>query len=113
MIQFNNKKNLIRSYESMKRMEDMPGVTGALVSVTISQSLYEISKAVHDEVGNALYKKYNCYFHDCLDHPEYLVDIIQQIFGDGHISIIHNINKKLEEFSYQKPINEFLLGLHK
>ncbi|MBS3926591.1 MAG: hypothetical protein KGZ34_07885 [Nitrosarchaeum sp.] len=94
-------------------MEDMPGVTGALISVTISQTLYEISEAVHDDVGNALYKKYNCYFHDCLNHPEYLVDVIQQIFGDGYISIIHSINKKLEEFSYQKPINEFLLGLYK
>jgi hypothetical protein len=94
-------------------MNDMPGVTSALVSVTIGQSLYEISEAAHDDVGNALYKKYKCYFHDCLEHPEYLVDVLKQVFGDGYLSIIISINKKLEEFSYQKPIKEFLLGINK
>lgn len=94
-------------------MNDMPGVTSALVSVTIGQSLYEISEAAHDDVGNALYKKYKCYFHDCLEHPDYLVDVLKQVFGDGYLSIIISINKKLEEFSYQKPIKEFLLGINK
>lgn len=94
-------------------MNDMPGVTSALVSVTIGQSLYEISEIVHDDVGNALYKKYKCYFHDCLEHPDYLVDVLKQVFGDGYLSIIISINKKLEEFSYQKPIKEFLLGINK
>ena len=91
----------------------MPGVTSALVSVVIGQSLYEISEAVHEDVGKALYKKYKCYFHDCLEHPDYLVDVLKQVFGDGHISIINNINKKLEEVSHQKAINEFLLGINK
>jgi len=94
-------------------MEDMPGVTAALISVAIGQSLSEISEAAHEDVGNALYKKYKCYFHNCLDHPEYLVDVLKQVFGDGYISIVSNINKRLEEFSYQKPINEFLLGINK
>lgn len=94
-------------------LDNIPNVTSALVSVTISQSLYEISEAVHDDVGNALYKKYNAYFDNCLEHPEYLIDILQNIFGDGYISIVNNINKRLEEFSYQKPINKFLLELYK
>ncbi|MFB5604683.1 MAG: hypothetical protein ACE5Q5_04400 [Nitrosarchaeum sp.] len=94
-------------------MEDSSKITSALISVTISQALYEISEALHEDVGNALYKKHKCYFHDCLEHPDYLVDILQQIFGDGYISIIDNINKKLEEFSYQKPVKEFLLELYR
>lgn len=94
-------------------MDDMPGVTSALVSVVIGQSLYDISEAVHEDVGNTLYKKYKCYFHDCIEHPDYLVDVLKQIFGDGYISIITNINKRLEEFSYQKPVKEFLLGINK
>ena len=100
-------------YDFKVIMDDIPDVTRALVSVTIAQSLYEISDAVHDNVGNALYKKYKCYFHDCLEHPDYLVDILKHVFGDGYLSIISTINKKLEEFSCQKPINEFLLGINK
>ena len=94
-------------------MDDLPGITSALVSIAIGQSLQEISQAVHDQVGNALYKKYKCYFHNCLEHPDYLIDILEQIFGDGYISIVNNINKRLEEFSYQKPIKEFLLEIYK
>jgi len=94
-------------------MGNLGEVTAALVSMAISQSLYDISKAVHDDVGNTLFKKYNCYFQDCLKHPEYLVDVLKQVFGNGYISIVSNINKRLEEFSYQNPINEFLLGINK
>ncbi|MCE9651484.1 MAG: hypothetical protein K8Q89_00230 [Nitrosarchaeum sp.] len=94
-------------------MKDMDKVTAALVSMTISQSLYDISVALHDDVGYNLYLKHKCYFHDCLEHPDYLVDVLKQVFGDGYLSIVNNINKKLEEFSYQKPINEFLLGINK
>lgn len=94
-------------------MDDLPGVTSALVSIAIGQSLQEISQAVYDEVGNALYKKYKCYFHNCLEHPEYLRDTLEQIFGDGYISIVNNINKKLQEVSDQKPIKEFLLEIYK
>lgn len=94
-------------------MDDLPGITSALVSISIGQSLKEISQAAYDDVGNKLYKKYRCYFHDCLDHPEYLVEILQETFGDGHMSIISSINKKLEESIHQKDIKEFLLKLYK
>ena len=94
-------------------MDDLQGVTAALVSVAIDQSLAEISDAVHEEVGNKLYKKYKCYFYNCLEHPDYLVDILKQVFGNGYISIVSNINKRLEEFSYQEPIKEFLLVINK
>jgi len=94
-------------------LNDIPKVTTALVSLVISQSLYDISKAVHEDIGNALYKKYKCYFSDCLEHPDYLIDVLKQVFGDGYISIVSNINKRLEEFSYKEPINKFLLEINK
>ncbi|GBL41618.1 hypothetical protein EMGBD3_09860 [Nitrosarchaeum sp.] len=94
-------------------MDDLPGVKDALVSLAIERSLSEISEAVCENVGNKLYKKYECYFHDCLQHPDYLVDVLKQVFGDGYLSIVNNINKKLEEFSYQDQIKEFLLVINK
>lgn len=94
-------------------MNDLPGVTSALVSLAIERSLSEISDAICEDVGNNLYKKYKCYFYNCLEHPDYLIDVLKQVFGDGYISIVISINKRLEEFSYQKPIKEFLLGINK
>ena len=87
-------------------------ILAALVSVAIERSLNDINDKVCEKIGTLLYKKYESYFYNCLDHPEYLVDILKNEFGDGYLSIIKTINNKLEEFSYQKPISEFLLGLN-
>ena len=92
---------------------DLSDVTSKQISLAIEQSLRDISDTVCENVGDALYKKYNCYFHNCLEHPDYLADVLKQIFGDGHHSIVISINKRLEEFSYQKPIKEFLLVINK
>ena len=83
-------------------------VKKALINFTIEQALLEIGKTALDEVGNRLYEKYNCYFHDCLDHPEYLKDVLQEIFGSGYLSIIQKIQQRLGEFTEQEPIANFL-----
>lgn len=104
---------IITSSVDSVQEDDLSDATSAQISSAIEQSLREISDAVCENVGDTLYKKYNCYFHNCLEHPDYLVDILKQLFGDGYLPIIVNINKRLEEFSSQKPIKEFLLVINK
>ncbi len=83
-------------------------VQKALVSLSIERTLRAISNATCEEVGNRLYAKYKCYFVDCLEHPEYLKDILDQIFGPSHESIIQSIERFLGELADKKPIAEFL-----
>ena len=83
----------------------------ALVSLAIEKSLLEVGNATLIEVGNILYSKYQCYFIDCLEHPEYLKDVLNQIFGPSHHSIIQSIEKNLGEFAHQEPITEFLIAI--
>jgi hypothetical protein len=85
----------------------------ALVSFTIEQTLLNLGKPTLDKVGDTLYAKYNCYFSDCLDHPEYLVDILKEIFGNGHHIIINRIKEKLTKFEDQEPISNFLAVISK
>lgn len=94
-------------------MNNSADVLPALVSVAIESSLRGISDVVCENVGDMLYKKHKSYFYNCLDHPDYLVDILKIEFGDGYLSIIKDINKRLEEFSYQDQIKKFLLGINK
>lgn len=104
---------IITSSVDTVQEDDLSDATSTQISLAIEQSLREISDAVCENVGDTLYKKYNCYFSDCLEHPDYLADVLKQIFGDGYLPIIVNINKRLEEFSSQKPIKEFLLMINK
>jgi phage regulator Rha-like protein len=48
---------------------------------------------------------------DCLEHPEYLKDVLNQVFGRSHDSIIKSIEKNLAEFANQRPIAEFLAAM--
>jgi len=81
----------------------------ALVSFTVTQSLLQMSQSAANEVGSRLYAKYHCYFSDCLEHPEYLKDILQEIFGNGSTAIIKTIKEKLAVYEDQQPISNFLV----
>ncbi len=83
-------------------------VKKALISFTIEQVLLDVGKTALDEVGSRLYEKHQLYFHDCLEHPEPLKEILQEIFGSGYQSITGKIQQKLSEFEEQEPIANFL-----
>jgi ribosomal protein S17E len=80
----------------------------ALVSFVIERILLDMGKLALDEVGRRLYEKYQCYFTDCLEHPHYLKEVLQEIFGDSSKSVTDQIQKRLVELEEQKPIANFL-----
>ncbi|TVL97622.1 MAG: hypothetical protein CV087_22125 [Candidatus Brocadia sp. WS118] len=83
----------------------------ALVSFTIEQALLEIGQSAVDEVGSRLYEKHGCYFSDCLEHPEYLSEILGEIFGSSHVAIVRSIGERLAEFEDQQPFSHFLFTI--
>ena len=93
---------------------DANKVKKALVSLAIEESLLEIggSKLLH-EVFRLLYEKFHCYLPDCYDHPEHLRGIFAKIDSGTCDVFLESLNEKLEEFTYQKPIDEFLVKISK
>ena len=83
----------------------------ALISISVEQALLEMGTPVLDEVTRALYSNYKCYIPDCLDHPDYLKTVLKDLYGGGYQTIIKSIHKQLDEFSDQKPIEEFLIAV--
>ncbi len=83
-------------------------VKKALVSLVIETTLLEIGKETYDKVVHDLYKKHHCYLPDCYDHPEYLSEILKDLYGNAHNVVVEKINKQLEGFSYHKSILHFV-----
>jgi len=83
-------------------------VNKALVCLAIESTLLKIGKPTYDKVVHDLNKKYHCYLTDCYEHPEYLNQILKELFGPAHDAIIKSINEELEEFSYNEPIKKFV-----
>ena len=88
---------------------DYDMVRKALVSLAVEKALFEIGKPVYEKVVETLYKEYHCYLPDCYDHPEYLNEILNKLYGSAHDIIVKSINKQLDEFSNHKHIARFLL----
>lgn len=70
-----------------------------LVSIAVEKSLIEVNPNLDTKVVDTLHEKYNVGISDTYDHPEYLRDILKEIYGNACIVIINSIKKKLDEFS--------------
>ena len=86
-------------------------VEKGLSHLAIEKALLNIGERALKQVGNQLYAKHRCYFSDCLEHPEYLKDVLDEIFGKASIAIIDSIQIDLKEFTEKKTISKFLVQL--
>jgi hypothetical protein len=89
-------------------MIDSDTIMKALVAIAIEKALLGIGKPAYETVSHALYKKYRCYIPDCYEKPEYLREVLKDLFGESYKEIISTIEEQLEEFSYKKKIKTFL-----
>lgn len=83
-------------------------VRQGLVSLILEKTLLDIGAGTYCTVKDELKKRHQCHLTDCYAYPEYLTSILQDLYGDASMQIVQIINKKLEEFSYQKPIAKFM-----
>ncbi|MFB5611434.1 MAG: hypothetical protein ACE5RT_06460 [Nitrosopumilaceae archaeon] len=84
-----------------------------LIALAIEKSLAEIGFPILENVQKRLADNYNCEFSDCLDHPEYLNKILNEIFGDSYFVIVQSIQQNLNEFSEKELVDNFLKTLQK
>ena len=86
-------------------------VKRAIVALAIEQALLNIGKVTLEEVGKTLYSKYQAYFPDCYEHPEFLNSVLKDLYGKSFTTIVDSIRKQLGELASQKPIAEFLVKI--
>lgn len=87
---------------------DMTKVRRALVMVAIEKTLLEFGKPTYNLVIQRLEKEYHSYVSDCYEHPNYLQNVLKELFGKSSDLIIGSITKNLSEFSDTPHIREFL-----
>jgi hypothetical protein len=65
-----------------------------------------------DEVNHRLYKKFNSSVKECYEHPEYLREVLQEIFGAAHHEIAKSIVTDLTSFNYDDNVLQFIVKLN-
>jgi hypothetical protein len=84
-----------------------------LFAMAVEDALNEAGQPWNKIVTNELLKEYKCSISDCIEHPEYLKDVLNQIFGHADIVVISKIRKNLGEFGQERSVGEFLKVLAK
>jgi len=90
------------------RMLDLPDTMKAMTTIVIGKTLLEIGTAVYDKVTYVLYEKYRCYIPDCFEKPEYLKEVLEELYGASHKAIVYSIEKELKAFTHDKKTESFL-----
>lgn len=83
-------------------------VLKALTSLAIEKSLLKIGKPAYEKAISMLEKKYQCHMPDCYEHPEYLNDVLKEIFGKSHTVIVNEIRQELVEFLHKRKVGRFV-----
>src|SRR5574338_1164095 len=93
-----------RDFQSSKNHES----NKEMVTLAMDLALVKLGGMAFDEVRNRLHTKYQCVVTDCYEHPEYLKDVLVEIFGDASKVITESIRDDLKGISYDPGIEQFL-----
>lgn len=55
-----------------------------------------------DEIIELLLKKYNATFYEVFEHPEFLQEILYDLYGENSITLIKILNNELQEYFHNK-----------
>jgi len=83
-------------------------ISKALLTLAIEETLTNMGKPVLDEVARRLFTNYKCYIPDCHEHPEYLKNVLKELYGNCYNTVVESIMKNLGEFTTKKSITNFL-----
>jgi len=103
----------ILSYADRKLVTDNYAIKQAQVTSAVEKALVGIGFPVYENVVQRLYENHRCQLYDCYEHPEYLHEVIKEMFGDNHKDLVESIKTQLKENVEQKEIRDFLTAISK
>ena len=77
-------------------------------TLDLKNTLLELGVQEYDKVMSLLQKDYNSTLEDCYENPEFLKQILKDLFGDSYEDILSALNENMKEISTQKEIKDFL-----
>ncbi|HJT10813.1 MAG TPA: hypothetical protein VJ771_08525 [Candidatus Nitrosotalea sp.] len=84
-----------------------------MFATAVEDALNGMGGPTLEMVSIKLIQKYKCSLPDCLEHPDYLKNVLRDVFGHADIAVIAKIKKNLGEFSHEDTVGELLRVLTK
>lgn len=80
----------------------------ALVAISIEVVLMRTNGPQYFLVLARLERDYKCKITDCFEHPEYLKNVLKDVYGDSYSKILEDLETELGEITSQNEIQDFL-----
>lgn len=84
----------------------------AYFAYSVEKTLSAISNLLHERTLERLEKDFRCEVIDCYDNPEYLKEILEDLYGKSYKTIIKKITEVLGEFDSDKAIFRIIKELN-
>jgi DNA-binding NarL/FixJ family response regulator len=78
-----------------------------MVTLALKNTLLELGIQEYDKIVSLLQKDYTCTLEDCYENPEYLRNILKDLFGDSYPDILNSLSENMKDILSQQSIKDF------
>ena len=82
-----------------------------MVTLALKNTLLELGIQEYDKVISLLQKDHNCTLEDCFENPEYLRNILKDLFGESYPDILNSLSENMKSIPSQQSVKDFLQAL--
>ncbi len=93
-------------------MHDHTNMERELITVAVEHALLQMGTAELEMVEYSLKNNYNCTIGDCLEHPEYLKQVLKELFGYCCEDILSTIEYVVKGGNVDSQVKNFLTVLN-
>lgn len=79
-----------------------------MVTLALKNTLLELGIQEYDKVVSLLQKDYKCTLEDCYENPEYLRNILKDLFGESYPDILNSLSENMKDIMSQQSVKDFL-----
>ena len=83
-----------------------------MVTLALKNTLLELGIQDYDKVVSLLQKDYRCTLDECFENPEYLRNILKDLYGNSYPDILNSISENMKDISSQTTVKDFLQVLN-
>ena len=79
-----------------------------MVTLALKNTLLELGIEEYDKVISLLQKDHSCTLEDCFENPQYLRNILKNLFGESYPDILNSLSGNMKSIISQQEVKDFL-----
>ena len=87
-------------------------INKTLITLDVENALLKMGLPELELVTIRLKQDHQCEISDCMKYPEYLREILLDLFGNSYSDILQSIQETLQKTTMEQPLRDFLTVLN-